>query len=690
MLELLLIELMLSSSQQVLRRLTGLGARSNFRTGCALFHLGNASFDVQRSRHDVDVPCKSHLTALGPTFGEPQLHTSDSRLFGTRLCTPQATRLAAFQGLQPSVRLFSSQAPAKAQPKAVVNDAHKRFASADKISIKAQLVFEACWRKLETKWSGVIQCPHEIVWLNGAPGAGKGANTPFIMKSRGLSRAVPMSEMLERNPQIKHLMEAGELVPDTMVGDALLDIIFSPEENDGVGMLIDGFPRTALQVDFLKLLYDKMLELHIKHADGPEEWRYPRPSFKVVVLYVEMEESVRRQMLRATMAAQHNKRAADAGSEDIWNVRTTDVDDKKCRRRYEVFRAHYATILRLKQYFPFSLIDAMGGLEDTRAQISRELRYQSSLDLDEATYAAIRHLPLAQDLVRASRQQLVHRLDTYSKRHHKIFMEVVRIIDNEAVPLLRRCSLAGHATLKSPARVFSEHPLAADMCIDILSDRGFSVAHTVNEVFIPTKVDLETGDVQCSSHEVHYFRITFEKEGVRQQSGPSPAPALGSGPTASQIAIGQTYIPSHMDREHRMVRHCNPATGFVSSRPQPTVVAPNGDETEPDGTTRSHQEAIAAAEAIVHQEVSSLSQQQSGTSPNEEQALQQEVQRVAQVIQAEGRTPASSPDTARVQSAWDSHYVPDPKKGDAALPDYSLHSTTRLDGESKESKGTKI
>lgn len=42
----------------------------------------------------------------------------------------------------------------------------------------------------------------------------QGANTPFIMKSRGLSRAVPMSEMLERNPQIKHLMESGELVPD--------------------------------------------------------------------------------------------------------------------------------------------------------------------------------------------------------------------------------------------------------------------------------------------------------------------------------------------------------------------------------------------------------------------------------------------------------------------------------------------
>ena len=55
-----------------------------------------------------------------------------------------------------------------------------------------------------------------------------------------------------------------------------------------------------------------------------------------------------------------------------------------------MFKAHYNTILRLKSYFPFSLIDAMGTLEECRSQIVRELRYQSSLDLDERTYAAIR------------------------------------------------------------------------------------------------------------------------------------------------------------------------------------------------------------------------------------------------------------------------------------------------------------
>lgn len=105
-----------------------------------------------------------------------------------------------------------------------------------------------------------------------------------------------------------------------------------------------------------------------------------------------------------------------------------------------MFKAHYHTILRLKSFFPFSLIDAMvgcqggtcrrspcafavviiylsraprpelpppssaalligtvlpslptqGTLDEARQQIMRELRYQSSLDLDEATYSAIR------------------------------------------------------------------------------------------------------------------------------------------------------------------------------------------------------------------------------------------------------------------------------------------------------------
>ena len=416
----------------------------------------------------------------------------------------------------------------------------------------------------------------------------------------------------------------------------------------------------------MKLLHDKLSVLSLRHADTPDEWRFPRPSFKartpqragglgcgggsapgrrrgssptgtscalelqasarrpatpiphsscrlpqVVILYVDEEESVRRQMRRAQLAAMHNKRVMDAGAGDVWDVRTTDVNEALCRRRYQarvvaghggtaaaacaarlavcppavarpggpgswpcrrlpcvhppchprllinlcpthppqVFKAHYHTILRLKSFFPFSLIDAMGTLEEARQQIMRELvrraragqrgggwsggrvrgprassgcepstaahaqgdrqvsagaclvshpppcprprprprpplqRYQSSLDLDEATYAAIRcaacgmaggwagrvpcrlhlagpawavdaargagrvageppapppahrcscaccarrHLPLARDLVRVARQRLVFRLDSYCKRDNRLFQDVIK------------------------------------------------------------------------------------------------------------------------------------------------------------------------------------------------------------------------------------------------------------------------
>lgn len=62
---------------------------------------------------------------------------------------------------------------------------------------------------------------------------------------------------------------------------------------------------------------------------------------------------------------------------------------------------------------------------------------------------------------------------------------MVRVIDTEAVPLLKRCSLAGHAELKTRNPIFGEHPLAADMFIDVLTDRGFSVAHVVDEQIVP-------------------------------------------------------------------------------------------------------------------------------------------------------------------------------------------------------------
>lgn len=499
--------------------------------------------------------CIAPASALAPTtvqFFHPERILSGQAFFASASSGAAAARQShpphsGVAGESPSSTVQRSEGPEprtkRVQQPTQMPVTH-RDRSKEVISMKAQLLFDAGWKRMEARLGETLVCPREIVWLNGAPGSGKGTNMPFIMKSRGLSRTVGMSQLLDSSSEIRDIINRGELVPDSMVLDALLDAVLNPDLNDGAGLVIDGFPRTAMQVDFVKLLYDKLLELYHRAADSPEEWRFPRPSFKVVVLYVDEEESVRRQMKRAQLASLHNKRVLDAGTGEVWNVRTTDISEALCRRRYQVFKAHYSTILRLKSYFPFSLLDAMGTVEECRAQIVRELRYQSSLDLDEKTYAAIRHLPLARDLVRVARQRLVFRLDSYCKRHNEMFVQVIDLIDDEVLPLLRKCSLAGHAEFRTRHALLLDNSLAVDMLIDVLSDRGFSVAHSVEERVVPHSIDLKTGEIKNEIQDLHSFRITFDKENVRDLSTPASVTTRHG----EEIAIAATWVPEHMRR----------------------------------------------------------------------------------------------------------------------------------------------
>ena len=85
-------------------------------------------------------------------------------------------------------------------------------------------------------------------------------------------------------------------------------------------------------------------------------------------------------------------------------------------------------------------------------------------------------------------------------------MQVIKVIDTEAVPLLRRCSLAGHADLKTHNMLFTRAPLAADILIDVLTDRGFSVAHVAEEQIVPVRMDTSTGEIQSRVDLLHHFR----------------------------------------------------------------------------------------------------------------------------------------------------------------------------------------
>ena len=79
----------------------------------------------------------------------------------------------------------------------------------------AQLIFTSLWRDLEADVGQEnLRFPKEIILLGGAPGAGKGTNTDFIAKARGLTcPPIVMSALLD-SPEARKLKNAGNMVGD--------------------------------------------------------------------------------------------------------------------------------------------------------------------------------------------------------------------------------------------------------------------------------------------------------------------------------------------------------------------------------------------------------------------------------------------------------------------------------------------
>mmetsp|Transcript_35067 Transcript_35067/g.89715 ORF Transcript_35067/g.89715 Transcript_35067/m.89715 type:complete len:551 (-) Transcript_35067:374-2026(-) len=417
-------------------------------------------------------------------------------------------------------------------------------------SYEVNSFFDHCWDTTLKKLDGKLQAPREIVWLNGAPGAGKGVNTGFILDIRGLKRAVTMSELLDGYPEAKCLKDKGELVPDDVVIEALLYAILNPKDNDGIGLVVDGFPRSALQVECVMALFNKLKVMHDTFMDTDEKGccRFPRPSFKVVVLYVDEKTSLDRQVYRATKALTHNARLHDAGGIGAaQEARSTDLDMAKAMRRYDTFKKNYGMVLKLKEFFPFSLIDAMGSLAECEAQIARELRYQSSLDLHEEVYRQVTPIPLVTEIVKEARMKLVNRLNKYGRYHMELFTEVVNVIHEEVLPLIKKCGQAGFTEYRTTASPFLESTMACEMLIDVLADRGYSCSHMVEERMIPYKIDFHTGDIKSEPHITHRFRITFQTINTRSMSSMRGTKSIGTG----SHTIGTTVMPYGLDHSEK-------------------------------------------------------------------------------------------------------------------------------------------
>src|SRR4051812_37770299 len=176
----------------------------------------------------------------------------------------------------------------------------------------AQLIFSAVWAELlERHGRDRLRFPREFIWLGGAPGAGKGTNTPFIARTRGITAPPIVISNLLTSPQAVAIKNAGKLVGDREVVGLLFEELLDPQYYEGV--IIDGFPRTKVQVECLKLFYHAMLELHNAHRAQALARSFRQPMFRIVLLFVSEEVSVQRQLKRGQEIHQHNIQVLQSG-----------------------------------------------------------------------------------------------------------------------------------------------------------------------------------------------------------------------------------------------------------------------------------------------------------------------------------------------------------------------------------------
>jgi adenylate kinase len=379
----------------------------------------------------------------------------------------------------------------------------------------ARVIFTPTWDTLEEEVGREhLRFPKEIILLGGAPGAGKGTQTQFISDARGLTcPPIVISELLT-TPEMEKIKAQGGMVGDKEVLTVLLRRLLDPTYRDGV--VLDGFPRTPVQVECLKLLVERIIALHDEFASTPLAIHFRRPTIHAMVLFVSESTSIARQLGRGREIAEHNKKVAETGIGTAIELRSTDLSEDLVRRRYLVFKEQtWSALTSLRQLYHYHFVNAEGPIAEVQANILKELKYQSSLELEDRTFQRLRVLPLAEELVVHARQELVKRLDGYELEHTQLLSQVVDLVSTKFMPIVLRHVLSGRATVNSEDPIFNE-PLAIPMLIDIFSERGYHAVVDKTIQQIPERVDLQTGEIKFRSNAVYRIQITFEASKIRR------------------------------------------------------------------------------------------------------------------------------------------------------------------------------
>eukprot|EP01134_Creolimax_fragrantissima_P007729 CFRG7729T1 len=389
--------------------------------------------------------------------------------------------------VQNSVNTTPTQTNSKTQPFSTKTEFKHDFDN-----VAADSLFQVAWGSLETKLGRENMIfPKEIMWLGGAPGSGKSTHTRFIMRERGITAPPIVVSDLLNSPEALAIKATGGLVSDREVVSALFAKMLEPKYESGV--VIDGFPRTSAQAEIVHDLHKELLKLNCE---------YPavcaHPIFRIAVVYIDEQESIKRQLQRGKENKEHNlqvkksnaagkdnaKMASnfmDASATDLLEERSTDYDPALAAKRYATFKNEtFAALESLGNHFIYNFVSSMGPIPETEKNIKKEMEYQSGLELREDTFKLIHNLPRVDEVSIRARQNLVRALDTAQAQDGELFTSVVGVLETHVYPHITANALHGRCYIDMSSaghygKMEAILPSAKEkeIALNVLADRGF-------------------------------------------------------------------------------------------------------------------------------------------------------------------------------------------------------------------------
>jgi adenylate kinase len=133
--------------------------------------------------------------------------------------------------------------------------------------------------------------------LLGAPGSGKGTQAKLLAERKGISHLstgdilrAEVKEKTELGRKAKEYMDAGKLVPDSLILDMIKERFRSPDLADG--FILDGFPRTVPQAEGLEKIgndlgikIDKVININVDDEEIVERLTARRSCPKCGAIY---------------------------------------------------------------------------------------------------------------------------------------------------------------------------------------------------------------------------------------------------------------------------------------------------------------------------------------------------------------------------------------------------------------------